>query len=635
MVRSARVNALLTISALLVHALACYGWGRGLERVLRLDVDNPAVSVALGLSVALALGGVCNGLSVAFAPVLWAIVGTGVGLAGLTIGGDAPPRSAALPTGLVVIVACCVLLVGLLVVSTLVPPWAFNYHDDYQKYFAHPARMLQTGSLRANSASALGFETLGGQAFLHGFVLSLASYDALNAVDLGFAWPLCIALAGLGPCGDRWQVAARLLAVVSVIVLNPQIVNISATYTASALCLAWVELGRCQRLSKREHLRAFACASGLMFAALCSLKSSLALVCALMFGLTACALWFHGGLRRALHWASSTLGVLLFALLPWLAVHARLYLGPSATHRALDTLATPFRVDLLSLEPELYGADSFAQYSFTAVVCALIAAYAWRRSAWAAQLIVVCASTLGLCYVLMVVVVAPRSQGAITLMRLCAPIFIALVPATISLAAQLTAARSVISRQALLLFGLAVCVPFARGVGTRVQAAIEYGSVLAFPGLAQDEDYIRYNYDVLYGSYRQRTTRAQAVVPAGEPLIALVNTPFWLDFARNPIADIDPAGLATPWARIPRAQYVLWELNGFATIQPIGYEKERDRPGLLQARIGDAGLRLTHVLIEHARAGSPLFDDGTTMVLKLPTPETLAEAFRATAPTRD
>jgi len=631
------VNALLTISALLVHALACYGWGRGLERVLRLDVDNPAVSVALGLACALALGGPCNLLGIAYAPVLWAIVASGVGLAGLAIASDSPPRSAAVPAALLVLVICCALLVGLLVVSTLVPPWAFNYHDDYQKYFAHPARMLQTGSLRGSSGSALGFETLGGQAFLHGFVLSLAGFDALNAVDLGFAWPLCIALAGLGPCRDGWQAVTRMLAVVAVIALNPQVVNISATYSASALCLAWLELGRCQRLVKREQLRAFACASGLLFAALCSLKSTFVLLCALAYGLTTCALWIQGSLRRAVQWASPTLGVLLFALLPWLAMHARLYLRPASlpSSKLLHTLATPFRVDLLSLEPDLYGGDSFAMYSFVACVCVAIAWYAWHKAAgWPAYLLAVAAASLSLCYVLMLVIVAPRSQGAVTLMRLCVPVFIAIVPATINLAAQLTAARKLVARCALLLFALAMCVPFARGVAVRFQAALGFGSILAFPGLAQDEDYVRYNYDVLYGTFQRRTSRVQAAVPAGAPLIAYINTPFWLDFTRNPVADIEVAGLATPWASIPEAEYILWELNGFATIQLIGYQLERDRPGLLQARIGDAGLRLTHVLIQQARSGTVLYNDGNTMVLRLPKPSTLGEAYRATTPTR-
>ena len=159
------VNVLLTISAVLAHAFACYGWGRGLAASLRLDTDNPAVTVALGLATTLALGGFCNLAGVAFAPTLWVIAGLGVLLGLFAIRSRLPTQSdPAAPAGLMVAALCLSVLICVVTASTLVPPWAFNYHDDYQKYFAHAARMLETGSLSGSSGSALGFETLGGQA---------------------------------------------------------------------------------------------------------------------------------------------------------------------------------------------------------------------------------------------------------------------------------------------------------------------------------------------------------------------------------------------------------------------------------------------------------------------------------------
>lgn len=623
----AGVNVLLTLALLCLHALACHGWGRGLSRLLRLEVDNPAVHVALGLAVVLALGGLSNLGGLAVAGTLWSIVGAGVLLCLRP-----PQRTAAVPAGLLFAVLGVCVLACSLAVSTLVPPWAFNYHDDYQKYFAHPARMLQTGSLRVPNGSALGFETLGGQAFLHGFVLAWGRFDLLNAVDLGFGWPLCIALAGLGPCRDGRQLALRLVALLCVLVLNPQIVNVSATFTACALCLAWLELGRSQKLQTRADLLAYGCASGVLFGGLCALKTTFVALAGVLAVLCACALWMCCGLARARSWTVAMLAALLITLLPWLGVHASLYLSGGARAQLLDTLAVPYQVDPLSLEPVLYGGDSFGMYSFGVGVSALCAAYGWQRSrAWAAQLGVVAAGALLLVYLLLLYVVAPRSQGAVTIMRLFAPIFIALVAGGVSLCAQHASARSGIVP---LLFALAICLTFARGVGTRLTQALAYGSILAFPDLAEDENYLRYNHDVLYGSFARSSAAAQAAVPRGAPLVAYINTPFWLDFARNPIADLDPAGLATPWADIPPARYVLWELDGFATIQLRGYEKERDRPGLLQARIGDAGLRLTRVLIALARSSQVIYSDGRALVMKLPTETTLGDAYRATRPTR-
>jgi hypothetical protein len=309
--------------------------------------------------------------------------------------------------------------------------------------------------------------------------------------------------------------------------------------------------------------------------------------------------------------------------------------------RLLDTLANVYHVDPLSLEPVLYGGDSLATYTFGVTVCALLAVYAWRQSprtaagpAWSACLAMASAACLVLTYFVMLYIVAPRSQGAVTIVRLFAPMLIGLGAGCVTLTAHELRAGTLGHRAAPLLLALALCMPFVRGLGTRCSQALRAGSILAFPYLAENEHYLRYNYDVLYGSYAKRTALAQASVPLGAALVAVVNTPFWLDYNRNVVADIEPAGLATPWSRIPHAQYVLWEYNGFATVQSGVYELERDRPSLLQARIGDAGLRLTRVLVELARGAKVLHDDGRILVLELPGPSTLANAYAATAPTR-
>ena len=74
----------------------------------------------------------------------------------------------------------------LFAIGTQLPPREFNYQDDLQKYFAHPVRMLETGVLRGSPLSALGSETLGGQAFLHGIVLSVLPIPYINGVDAIF-----------------------------------------------------------------------------------------------------------------------------------------------------------------------------------------------------------------------------------------------------------------------------------------------------------------------------------------------------------------------------------------------------------------------------------------------------------------
>ena len=44
-----------------------------------------------------------------------------------------------------------------------------------------------------------------------------------------------------------------------------------------------------------------------------------------------------------------------------------------------------------------------------------------------------------------------------------------------------------------------------------------------------------------------------------------INTPFYLDFKRNKIFEIDINGIGGPGAVFPTAKYMIWEYNSFAT----------------------------------------------------------------------
>ena len=44
-----------------------------------------------------------------------------------------------------------------------------------------------------------------------------------------------------------------------------------------------------------------------------------------------------------------------------------------------------------------------------------------------------------------------------------------------------------------------------------------------------------------------------------------INTPFYLNFKRNKIIEIDIGGLDNSWAIFPSANYFIWEYAGFAT----------------------------------------------------------------------
>ena len=80
-------------------------------------------------------------------------------------------------------------------IATQLPPSIYNFHDDYQKYFAYPVRMVETGTVFGSPLSAMGLQTLGAQAFLDGFVVAFFPIGYINGVDAVFGLFLCLILA--------------------------------------------------------------------------------------------------------------------------------------------------------------------------------------------------------------------------------------------------------------------------------------------------------------------------------------------------------------------------------------------------------------------------------------------------------
>jgi hypothetical protein len=614
-----------------VHALSLYGWGRACERQIGLQHAAPPLSVALGLALVIALGGVFNLFGLAYRPVLWTVLGVGLALAWWARRGATPP----LARGISLSAFLVIITVLIVVSSTLIPPLCFNYHDDYQKYFVHPLRMLQTGRVFGSSLSAIGFETLGGQAWLHGFVLCIAGVEALNAVDLGFGFALCIALAGLGASQSRELMLARGLAIALLLMLNPQILNIASTFTGAALCLALVVLHMPHALVGSLPGRAHALGSGLIFAALCALKTSFVLPVALLAATCSVALALRTrDIAAAARWFAVSAGTTLLAISPWLLVHAANYLAAwrMNTPQALTPSVATRWVNPLSLDPILYGDDGIAPYTIAVAVCLIVSLITWfsaprsdQGRAWPAHAALAISASLAAVYVSMLYVVAPLSQGVVTIMRLFAPMLLGILPGVLLLTSSVRLPRR-LNTLCLLLVAL-VLVPFRSGLPTRVAQAFQDGSVLAFSNLATKPDYIEYSQYVLYGRMREQVAAAQAAVPAGAAVVAWLNAPFWLDFKRNPISDLEHAGLATPWAAIPPASYVIWEFNGRATGQLVGYQAALEGSAQLERRILEAGLRLVHALIDLSHQSQIVHDDGQIMVLRLPTPTALAERY--------
>ena len=66
--------------------------------------------------------------------------------------------------------------------------YQFHPHDDYQAYFVFPQKMIQMGSMGVDPFSERRLlSSLGGQSFLHTFILSFLSEENLRIIDPGIA----------------------------------------------------------------------------------------------------------------------------------------------------------------------------------------------------------------------------------------------------------------------------------------------------------------------------------------------------------------------------------------------------------------------------------------------------------------
>src|SRR5580700_9002035 len=218
-----------------VFAFVLYGWGWALRRLLsktpKAETRSWPRTVASGMAVVVFLGGILNLARLAYpwALACVAIAGVALGIRAL-LSGERPRVSLA-----ALIPAIAVLS---FVVVTQVPPAAYNFHDDYQKYFVHPVRMLQTGAVFGSTLNDIGFDTIGGQAFLDGFVVAAFPIRYINGLGAAFALFLCMMLASQFTRGRRELMLLTILCVLSVAIINPQYVNISALYTGSLLMMA-------------------------------------------------------------------------------------------------------------------------------------------------------------------------------------------------------------------------------------------------------------------------------------------------------------------------------------------------------------------------------------------------------------
>lgn len=596
-----------------------------------------AETVGIGLACLISVGGVLNLCRVSYGPVYDGLLMAGMiaafCLAPRTAGGVFSPARIWHHVLLAALILGAIWLIG----QAELPPSAFNYHDDFEKYFVHPLRMLQTGTVFGSPLSAIGAETLGGQAVLHGVAANHFAVPYLFAVDGLFALLLCLLLVAAAiPAQPRWFLLT-LISVATICMINPMVINVSSTYTTCALVMTILMVCRSLYLGEAGCLRrsTLPILLGLLFAALLALKSINVFYLVTMFAFAG-AVKLSGVGKNVNSPAPemrvfATFGATVLFLLPWLLVHAPHYLAMGSAKPADGRFMTneaPYTepLSLFSFDQLFYG-SSYAHFTLLTltVVVYCIGLYLLLRHPdedrrLARGWLLASAAALPVSAVL-ILALGPQLNGYFANIRYAMPLLIVgssiLLPVTVIETRKLHGRAATFLITGLALCGVSVLALFSEGFVSRIRQASSFGNSLAFSGLATSSEYMAYNQEVLYGRVAEQMRRIQGTIPAGAAVLAWVTTPYDFDFSRNLLFDVDQAGTANPWARIPKADYVIYQYAGYAVPSLDVLQEDLRHPGRRERIVGMNALAVIEAIENLWRRGVELYNDGETVVFKV------------------
>jgi hypothetical protein len=359
----------------------------------------------------------------------------------------------------------------------------------------------------------------------------------------------------------------------------------------------------------------------LIYAALFTLKSSLPVFPAFQGVLFCIAMALTGvPMRRLARWSVSTVLLTLLFVSPWVLLHLPHYLHQSSVP-LFNELPASFagELDLFSFSPLFYG-GSFALYTFLVLATGISAAVISLGKLKDVAGITASGAAI-ICSYLLIMLLGPRLAGYDVNLRYTMPFLIA-GASTIMTLTVLSVVRGKAVRFkyplvfVLLLFELLIIAGFSESLIQRMQQAFQSGNILSFSGLASDQKYLTYNDEVLYGNANLRVAAVQNRVPAGQAIIAWVTTPFYLDYRRNAIFDVDNSGIGSPWAYIPEeAEYFIAEYEGYGVFPVRKYYEFLQDPGRKQS--AEIALNFLRTLQEFSENADVLYDDGKIIVFKI------------------
>jgi len=630
---------LYLLFATLLIAASFYGWGSIVRYGLRLETPRP-LNLGLGVGIVIVFGGWAARVQMAGLMLIYGLLFGGVVFSVL----DVIKLCRSRPRWVQARAYLGVMVSAPVVFWAHHRPLAFNIHDDIEKYLKYPVRLLTTGGLQTGPYDSLGSATLGAMSFLQTFAVATGPIAFVNVID-DVIGQLGCALIVVG-IGQRVRAPWLLTVIVSllVIAIDPLKANVSASYLGTLLVLTLLGVlmtGPAQHVQVNGRQ---AVAAGLACAGLVALKSSLALVLPILFGTILVVGWWLGPARVRL---SRELLMIPFAALllagPWFAIHAEKYAAMLSSTIAVESGGErvspvpawePFSPEAMEFGFSV-GHIHYTSWALLVLGWALAVGLGSKtvpqRHRWVGLSL---GSGAAITYLVGQWWGAPQIFGYDHGLRYQIPILLA-AAATLVVMADPSAKQSAGKNRIALVVATVTLLSFVPSTWHRYEQAGRLGFSLAMPERSWT-DFLEYHAFLQSTEAQAMVQQIQTTVPAGKRVLVWTNlAAFRLDYARNQIWDVDPAGIAAPWNQHPFGDAVeaqtrhllahgvdciIWQYAGpgvrtdayYDTLISSGYGKDRTIFGRTKA-FRD----FLRELGEDRSLADVIYDDGLTRVFRL------------------
>jgi len=653
-------NFLPAMRFVLFFLFSSYGLGRLVDKLVRNETKiGWAYATSLGVASWIVCGGVLNLLQMVSPLTLRCSLYAGatfalgfvcldlfsrrekgeVNTTATTANGTHPPRHQKIAD---IAFFSLVMAVLIFCVYFLMPSNAFNFHDDFH-YYLHPSlQLLSTGSLNFNLLSALGINEMGGQIFMKAFPAIYFDSKYANTFDSIICFALSLGLIiefGRKIGAVNW---ITILSSIIFLLVNPQIVNTTSCYSGVLMIIGIIytnysikkNIIRIENTSYSNIL----CASipaAIFYSSLVTIKATLIIYsCSFFIFNFLFDILFQKSKSTVIKIYVSIGTVSLLLLSTWLFAPSTKYLHilqkkvislwmsmQLNAPPAIEIPAAPvngFRS--LFSTGKLYWGNSYPDYMLILVALLVAAGFSLyglsqkRFAKDSKEIVLVPAAALSASVCLFIF---GRMIDIETALRYAIPILIAILPVSILFVEKYfrNSSHTLIKNcgHALLALYLLIGVMFTGTFVDRVKRISQQRTLISFPMSNQYRDFMRY---IFSGQREEEVRSVQSTIKAGEPFLAWISTPFFLDFSRNRIVTLEvcdtlggvyndeipsDVDIETFWNFFRKlgVRYILWEYNGAAVKDDQWYIKYGARKQLFFKKTLPTLARYTKVIYDN------------------------------------